>query len=219
MSDTEATWKTKTKRFLAVAVIIALFIWAFSVAQGARDTANENATRLLMPTFEMNLLPGGPERLPEAYEGIVNTETESEISEEDYLWATVVLRNTGFGDAEETGIHIRHTAPLEHVLVSTAGWGAEASVESGDSPNVTVATVNSMNARDASYLFLAVSPEAVTEMIGTAGNTRAAWSDEYYEQLVQSVSLDGESPEGEGFETTLYGPGFVPAPSDEQSDA
>lgn len=219
MSDTQPTWQTKAKRYLTAIVVIALFIWAFSVAQGARSTANTNAERLQTPTFEMTLLPGGPERLPEPYEGVVNVDTASEITEGDYLWVTAVLRNTGFGDAEETEISIRHTLQLEHVLVSASSYGAEASVEAGDSPNITTATVNTLDARDTSYLFLAVSPQTASEVIDASGNVRAAWAKEYYTELIQSITLDGDSPQGEDFEMTLYGQGYVPAQSDEESEA
>jgi hypothetical protein len=203
MSDAQDSWKAKAKRYLGGAVVIALFIWSFSVAQGARSTANENLERLQEPSFDMSLVPGGPERLADAYEDIDNADAEK-VKAGEYRWSTLVLRNTSFGNVDNSELTLRTTAPLERVLVSAAGWNNEVSVKPGEAKNETVISLEELQARDSTFVFLGVSPSQVSQVAVSAQGAEASTWTNSYKHLVQSVKIEGDFTD-----TKLYGVGEI----------
>jgi hypothetical protein len=203
MSDAEQpTWKIKAKRYLAGAVVIALFIWAFSVAQGARSTAQENAERLQEPSFDMSLVPGGPQRLADVYEDIDNAEAD-EVKAGNYRWTTLILRNTAFGEVDDAELTLRTTEPLGRVLVSAAGFNNEVSVKPGENDNQTIVSLDELQPRDTTYVFLGIPPKRVAEVAVSPAQAGTKWTNAY-QHLVQSVMVEGDQ-----VDTKLYGVGAV----------
>lgn len=205
MSDRESSWKEKAKQYGKAIVVIALFIWAFSVGQGAQSTADENSERLTTSAFQYSFVPGGPERFSEAYGDAINVDTEEQITEEDYLWSTVILENTSYGEARDLALEVQTSVPIGQTVVTAPGFQNEASVsESEDAPDTITVNMESLNQTDRAYLFLGVTPEAVPDNFSTAGaGDRAQWARDY-ELLLQRLVVDSNDTD-----VTFYGKGVA----------
>ena len=195
MSEAEKPWKVKLKRFIVVAVVVLLFIWAFSTANKAKTLAEDNAESLNTPTYTMSMLLGGPERFADNFDNIDNVEPDK-VTIEDYVWATVKIKNIGHGDASNAEILIKRTIPVEQVLVSSTGYGNEVKVESGEEPNTTLITMNHITAQEPLYIFLGVKSNTLPE-------TWNSWKEDY-EDTITSIEIEGDDSSA-----TLFGEGYT----------
>lgn len=202
MSDSGATWKEKAKGFLKVGVVIALFIWAFSVAQGARSTATENADRLSESAFDYSFVPGGPQRFQESYGEVLNADTEKQIQESDYLWTTLIVENTSFGETGELELKLQTTAPVAQTLVSAPGYQNEASVSTGEQATVRNITLDSLNSRERAFIFLGLSPEQIPALLSTATVSEGSRWARDYQYLLERLVVDSDDTD-----VTFYGAG------------
>lgn len=94
------TWLT----ILAVAAL-ALGLWALVAARGAASTAEANAARLARPDLDVNVVPGGPQRFPDAFDAAVDDADDAEgVDPTTRRWVTVVVHNDGSAEAEDTAV-------------------------------------------------------------------------------------------------------------------
>jgi hypothetical protein len=204
MSDREKSWKEKAKEYLKYAVVIALFIWAFSIGQGAQSTATDNRQDLNTPAFQYSFIPGGPDRFSETYGDAINIDPEEQIEETQFLWTTVILENTSFGEAEDLELQLQTSVPVAHTLVTAPGFENEAEVSEGESADLLNIQLESLNQTDRAYLFVGVDPAEVPDSFSTASaGDRAQWARDY-EVLLQRMTVDSDERD-----VTFYGKGVA----------
>mgnify|MGYP000193854981 CR=1 FL=1 len=194
MSEAETPWKVKLKRFIIGAVVILLFIWAFSTANSAKTRAEKNSETLKTPTYSMSMLLGGPERFAESFGDIDNAEPDK-IKTGEYVWQTLRIQNTSSGNASDAEILLNRTIPVEQVLVSSAGYGNEVKVESGEKPNTTLISIDSIEAQEPLYIFLGVNSENLPK-------SWEGWKEDY-KKAVTSIKIEGDDSTA-----TLFGEGY-----------
>jgi hypothetical protein len=103
-------------------------------------------------------------------------------------------------DAELT---LRTTEPLGRVLVSAAGFNNEVSVKPGENDNQTIVSLDELQPRDTTYVFLGIPPKRVAEVAVSPAQAGTTWTNAY-QHLVQSVMVEGDQ-----VDTKLYGVGAV----------
>lgn len=194
MSEAEKPWKVKLKRFIIGVVVFLLFIWAFSTANEGKTLAEENAESINTPTYSMSMLLGGPERFAENFDNIDNAEPD-EVAVDDYVWAAMRIKNTGYGDATDVEIILNRTIPVEQVLVSSTGYRNEVKVESGEEPNTTLITMDHITAQEPLYIFVGANSNNLPE-------AWISWKKDF-EKTITSIEIDGDDSSA-----TLFGEGY-----------
>ncbi len=195
MSEAEKTWKIKLKRYLIGAVVILLFIWAFSIANNAKTLAEENAESVNTPKYSMSMLLGGPERFSDNFGNIDNAEPDK-ISVKDYVWSTVRIKNIGHGDAEDVEITLNRTIPVEQLLISSTGYGNDVEVEPGEEKNTTLITMDHIAAREPFYIFIGAKNDNLPE-------TWSSWEEDYKKTII-SLEIEGDDSSA-----ILFGNGYA----------
>lgn len=90
------TWLTI---LLVVALVLAL--WALVTARGAAGEAAANTEQLARPDLDLAVVPGGPQRFPDAFDAAVDDLDDDDVVDATtHRWITVVLHNDGASDAQ-----------------------------------------------------------------------------------------------------------------------
>lgn len=205
----QSTWKDTAKRALKFAVVVGLFIWVFSIAIGARNTANANAEVINSPEWRAEFVPGGPDRFPDEFGSATEDEANAAIAESEYLWTSLTVKNVGEGEANDATVEIETATQVVHALAATSGYGNEAIVAQREDGNQRLIDVDitSLDSGDQAVIFLAMQPEGYARPYD--GDALRRWMDEYSTYLVRST-IDSDAGE-----YVVYGDAMVPAEDQE----
>lgn len=212
MSDSQQTpLKARIKRYLGIAVILALAIWGISAGTSARNTAEENQSVIQTPDFAAQLVLGGPERFADSFEDAINVDDPSTIDTDSYYWSTVVVKNTGEEPATDAEIRLNHVSSPSQVVVWTDGYGVEATVEATDDGTAHVVQLDSVGSGEEAHLMLGYTVEDMGEVV--RATNPAEWYT-LYDLQIESATLDAENTL---VEERVYFPGFTPEPEEESA--
>lgn len=152
-------WKSKAKRYFWIALALALIIWAIVAGSRGQRIARSVQESIQTPEFEYAFVAGGPQRFPDAYNEVDNADTEAEISENQFLWSTIVMTNVSEGEATDFRMVLDTVDQPVHVLVAPAGYGTELEVGTTEEEGLPQIELSSFDSTDTTYVFLAFSPE------------------------------------------------------------
>lgn len=153
------TWLTI---LLAVALVIAL--WALVTARGAAGRAEANGEQLARPDLDLVVVPGGPERFPDAFDAAVDDLDEDEaVDPTAHHWITVVLHNDGASDAQ--GVDV--TLDLGDVGTPTylADLSGFRDLDVGSDGPLVELGIDSIDAGDAAQVFVGIPSDALPEPV------------------------------------------------------
>lgn len=212
MSDRhEPSFKDKAKRYLGIAIILALAIWGISAGISAGNVAEENQSAIQVPDFTASLVLGGPERFPESFEDALNVEQPEGMDTGTFLWSTLIVKNVGEASATTTEVTLNHTVAPSQVLVWTDGYGVEASVQPDDDGTAHVVQVENIGSAEELRVLLGYEPQDVED--GAIAAVGAEWYDAY-EFQIESVAVEAENTL---ITERFYFPGFVPEEQESSS--
>ncbi|MDZ7801697.1 MAG: hypothetical protein U5K81_13035 [Trueperaceae bacterium] len=184
--STTATVPTWVK--LAVAVLLVLSLWALFSARSATSTANDNQQRLQVPEIQLSLVPGAPERFPDAFEEAVGDAGAEELDVDALNWVTVLVRNAGGADAEDVILEGRMLGAdsVEAIGETSSFQDFEVAVEEG----ALQMTLNDVDAGETGRVFLGFPNDALPEEVV------ANWAANYQLAIDRVIAReeDGDEP-------------------------
>lgn len=174
------TWLTI---LLAVALVLAL--WALVTARGAAGAAEANAEQLARPDLDLAVVPGGPQRFPDAFDAAVgDLDGDEAVDPTAHRWITVVLHNDGASDAE--GVDV--TLDLGDVGTPTylADLPGFRDLDVGEDGPLVALELGGIDAQESARVFVGLPADALPEPVAEE------WSLAYREYLGRAdVFVDG----------------------------
>lgn len=187
--ENEKPWKQKAKRTILIVVAIAIGVSLLILAGTANDKAKKNMAKINVPEYEIQFVPGGPERFTEIYNEIEFEEDEKEPEIGSYIWSTVILKNTGYSEGEDVDVELNTSVPTDHTIVTSSAYysDTEISTDEEDKTNKLV-EVESMDTEDTLYIFLAFDPKIVD---ASSAEAVKKWKDNY-KNFLEQIKVESE---------------------------
>jgi hypothetical protein len=200
VNETEKSGKEKVIFYLKIGIVIALGFWLFSIASGARGTANENANIIRVPKFEINYVAGGGQRFLSTFTDVENVDTEDEVKEKNYLWSTVIVKNNGGKEAQDNEIEIFSPIPMKHVLITPPGYSNDVNLTMNNYNKKATVDIESIERGEEVYIFVAMEPANYSKPYDNQDKIR--WTKEY-DAYLQEINVKSDFAEA-----NLYAPGY-----------
>ncbi len=199
-TDSNSGWKEKAIFYLKIGVAAALVIWIFTIAFGARGTANQNAELLRTPGFQISHVVGGPQRFAENYKDVENVDTEEKVNEDQYLWSTLIIKNTGNKEADELNFKIKTLLPMQKVLITPPGWSNDVKISLDNKKKSADISMQELDTGEEAYIFIAMEPAGYNKPYDLSARQR--WLHEY------DIYLEKITVETNTTTISRYGPGY-----------
>ncbi|AGB40397.1 hypothetical protein Halha_0402 [Halobacteroides halobius DSM 5150] len=194
-------WQDKFKDYAKVGVVIAIVFWIFSIANGAQQLAIENKKIVQKPKYKISYVAGGPKRFKEEFKNYLE-DTDKKIETNQYLWSTIIVKNTGGKKAKEVKIKDKAAIEITQIGVSEPGWGyTEAEVSYNKKKQEAIITLKELEVGEKIYAFIAMNPSQLNKPYNLAVDQKWAGTYRRYQDKITVKSNLAKR--------TLYGNGYA----------